>query len=155
MNSRHSPIIIAGIVCAFAGTSVRSAQGHAPPAPCALLTATEVSAAMGMTVSDGKPINTVGCKWDVASQASVKQFVTLMLIAPARFEGMKKPIAGAAQSDPSGIGDEAIYTTILNWTTLSVKKGSVDFVLRIYGLPDNPKQMAIEKTLALDAVAKM
>jgi hypothetical protein len=36
-----------------------------------------------------------------------------------------------------------------------VKKGDVVFIVRIYGVHDPDKQMAIEKSLALDIVAKL
>ena len=48
----------------------------------------------------------------------------------------------------SGVGDDAIAMSLGPLTTLFVKKGSVTFMVRVYGVPDPTKQLAIEKPIA-------
>jgi hypothetical protein len=68
---------------------------------------------------------------------------------------MKTPLPGSAKTSVSGVGDDAVYATFGSLTTLAVKKGKIAFVVRLYGVPGQAKQMAIEKSLALDIVAKL
>ena len=62
---------------------------------------------------------------------------------------------GITKSSVSGVGDDAIATTLGNFTTLFVKKGSATFMVRVYGVPDTSKQLAIEKPIAQAVAAKL
>jgi hypothetical protein len=53
------------------------------------------------------------------------------------------------------VGDDAVLTTVGSFISLSVKKGNVVFIVRVYGVPDLNKQTTIEKTLALAAVGRL
>jgi hypothetical protein len=56
----------------------------------------------------------------------------------------------------SGIGDGAYYTNIgTTITNFIVKKGSVSFKLALYGATPPDKAIAMERTLALQVVAKL
>ncbi len=68
---------------------------------------------------------------------------------------MKSPLPGIKKTAASGIGDDAVYATVGSLTTLSVMKGKVAFVVRIYGVHDQAREMAMEKALALDVIAKL
>ena len=55
----------------------------------------------------------------------------------------------------SGVGDEAFAETAANFTTLYVKKGSTIFMVRVYGVPDVGRQIAIETSIAQIVAAKV
>jgi hypothetical protein len=55
----------------------------------------------------------------------------------------------------SGVGDDAIATTLGNLTTLFVKKGNTTFMVRVYGVPAAAQQLAIEKAIAQAVAAKL
>ena len=64
---------------------------------------------------------------------------------------MKTPLPGVAKTTVSGIGDDA---TLGRQASPSVKKGKVVFIVRLYGVPGQAKQVAMEKSLAVDVLAK-
>ena len=68
---------------------------------------------------------------------------------------MKAPLPNVTKTPVRGVGDDALYSTIGQFTTLSVKKGGAVFLVKAYGVPDQAKQEAIEKTLATDVIAKL
>ena len=49
----------------------------------------------------------------------------------------------------------ALAETLGNLTTLFVKKGSTIFMVRVYGVPDSNRQLAIEKPIAQKVTAKV
>lgn len=156
MNSSHRMLVIAGVVCGLAAYGVRTTYALTPGAPCTLLTQVQVSGVLGVSVGAGEPISTTGCQWATPSQPnSATVRATLVLSDASAFEGMKTPLLRVTKTAVTGIGDDAIYTTIGKLTTLAVKKGAVAFVVRIYGIQGQAQQMAMEKTLALDVVAKL
>ncbi len=104
----------------------------------------------------GDPIGTTGCAWATAAQENTPYIrVTVSFLDGSAFAGMKTPAPGVKQTAAGGIGDDAFYATVGSLTTLSVKKGSVVFVVRLYGIHDQAGQMAMEKSLALDVIAKL
>jgi hypothetical protein len=145
MDSKHSMVLVVGIVCGLAAGGSRPAYAETPPAPCALLTVDEVSAALGAKVSAGDPIATTGCSWTVSSPHTI---VTVSLWPVHGFADMKMPLPNMTKTSVSGVGDEAVLTTVGNFTSLSVKKGNVVFIVKVYGVPDLNKQTTIEETLA-------
>ena len=120
--------------------------------PCALLTPAQVSAILGAPVAAGQPIATTGCSW---SATGTKMFTTISMLDPNTFAAAKTARAGLTKTPATGIGDDAVYTTVGPFVTLSVKKGTTAFVLRVYGVTDQDKQMTLEKSLALDIVANL
>ena len=62
---------------------------------------------------------------------------------------------GVTKTSVSGVGDEAFAETAANFTTLYVKKKSTTFMVRVYGVPDVSRQLAIEKPLAQAVAAKV
>jgi hypothetical protein len=66
-----------------------------------------------------------------------------------------RPMPGVTKANVSGIGDEALAGTLANFTTLFVKKGSTIFMVRVYGVPDPDRQLAIEKSIAQKVAAKV
>jgi hypothetical protein len=74
----------------------------------------------------------------------------------------EKMFAGAKSSAPpnttktpiSGIGDEAIFMGLQNFSSLWVRKGTKFLLVRVYGLPVSEAQAKI-RTLAMNAVSKL
>lgn len=158
MDLQHRMGFVVGAVCALAACSSRAAYAEAPPDPCALLTPAQVSAIVGVTVGAGQPIGTTGCEWSTATQAApttARVRASLVLWDATAFADMKAPLPGFTKTPASGIGEDAVYATARTLTTLSVKKGNVSFVVRLYGVQGQDKQMAMEKALALDVLGAL
>ena len=152
MDSKHAIVLVVGVVCGLAAGGSRQAYAKTPPAPCALLTVDEVSAALGAKVNAGDPIATTGCSWTVPNPHTI---VTVSLWPGDAFAGMKMPLANITRTSVSGVGDDAVLTNVGNFISLSVKKGGVAFIVRVYGVPDQAKQATIEKTLALAVAGRL
>ena len=152
--SKYSGRLIVGAVAALA-VMARPAAAQAPKPPCTLLTPSQVAGALGVKdVAAGAPIGRTGCQW-VSQDKALHAFVTLSFWDPAGFSSMKTPLPNVTKTPAPGIGDDALYSTIGQFTTLSVKKGGAVFLVKAYGVPDQAKQKAIEKTLATDVIAKL
>jgi hypothetical protein len=73
----------------------------------------------------------------------------------------KTPVVSTVKTVPaSGICDDAVYAVTPGGapglsTSLYVKKGSSYFVVHVYGFPEQPKAMAAEKMLAIQACSKL
>ena len=139
-----------GIVCVLTACLTRSASAAAPNNPCALLTPAQVSGVVGITVPAGQPISTTGCSWSATGIMT-----TLVLHDGAAFATMKTPLPNITRTPVTGLGDDAFYSTVGTLTTLTVKKGAVAFVVRLYGVKDMNTQTAMEKSLALDVLANL
>ncbi len=152
--SKHSGLLIVGVAAALA-VMARPAAAQAPKPPCTLLTPSQVAGALGVKdVAAGAPIGKTGCQW-VSQDKALHAFVTLSFWDPAGFPSMKAPLPNVTKTPAPGIGDDALYSTIGQFTTLSVKKGGAVFLVKAYGVPDQAKQKAIEKTLAGDVIARL
>ncbi|HTS81039.1 MAG TPA: hypothetical protein VMH40_10610 [Myxococcaceae bacterium] len=128
------------------------AASHAAPELCKLLTPAQVGAALGGTFEAGEPIGTTGCSW---SSAKPHVIVSLSL-PPGEWDRLKSsPLPGITFTPASGLGDDAFYATLAPYTMLYVKKGKAVYLFKVYGVQDKAKQMSAEKTLALDALAKL
>jgi len=58
-------------------------------------------------------------------------------------------------SPVSGVGDDALAMSMGTLTTLFVKKGSVTFMVRVYGVPDPARQLAIETPIAKQVASQL
>jgi hypothetical protein len=153
MSSR--PLARSIAICVVAVVLARGAVAQAPKDPCTLLTPSQIAGALGVKdVGAGAPIGKTGCSWS-SHDASNKAVVTLSFWKPEGFAAMKAPLPNVTKTSASGIGDDAVFSTIGAFTTLSVKKGGAVFLVKAYGVPDQAKQEAIEKTLAGDVIAKL
>lgn len=154
---------------AIAIAAIPEASGDA----CKLLTAQQVSTALGVPVDEGQyeiPGHTQFCNWsEHGKPAMTAQNVRVNFLTPQQYE---LPKAGPYAKGPeSGIGDEAYwaYTPGIGYT-LSVKKGSAYMRLGSRPIPegvarhsDTPeerakwdeKAKAVERALALSAVNKL
>ena len=153
MYANASFSVTAAVGCALAIGIVRGADVTSPIDPCSLLTTAQVSSAIGGAADAGKPIRTTGCQW---SSRSPKAMVTILFEDPNTFASMKAASSpGIVKTPLAGVGDDAFYKSLGTFTTLTVKKGHVMFVMHVYGFPDAAKQKEIEKSLATDVVARL
>jgi hypothetical protein len=120
--------------------------------PCSLLTAAEISGTLGGAFGAGQPIGTTGCSW---TNEQPHMIVTVSLWPPTEWDRMKASPMGGTITPASGLGDDAFYASIAQYTVLYVKKGATVYLFKVYGVKDNAKQMSAEKTFALDALKKL
>lgn len=167
MNSKSR---IAAIIAGFFVFAVGSARGAhaAQPPPCSLLTQAQVSKTLGTAIVAGKQKDQFDCEWDQVGWTMVKGVrVLLHVLGPEgtltvadQFDAIKMPlpVKGITKTPLSGVGDDAVYGIAgVSAPELTVKKGDVVFQVWIQGFPRNQVDAvkAMEKTLALDIVAKL
>ena len=150
-------ILIAAMALA-AAVQPFSAARAAPSDACALLTAAQVSAALGAPVKAGEPITPTDHK--VCTWAGGKAgWVTLMLQTAEKFDAARRQapaLAGAVSvTSVSGLGDGAMFVGMGDNTGLVVKKGGVSFKVAVYQHTTIDKKQAAEKTLAAQALTKL
>ena len=122
-------------------------------APCALLLQNQVTTIVGASVGAGSPIANTGCSWTTTGAPRIT--VTVSMQSEKMFAGAKSSVPpNTTKSLISGIGDEAIFTGIQNFSSLWVKKGTKFLLVRIYGLPVSESQTKL-KALATDALSKL
>lgn len=154
MRSRVlSALIVVGSVVATMSASQSRPAVPAPPGPCSLLTPAEVSDAFGVAVKAGEAANPTLCQWTASSK-----ILTLLITDDKHFTAAKTgppvPLPGVTIETVSGVGDDAVQTTNATFVSIMVKKGTVYFMLRVYGFPlDQAK--AKEKALAAAAARKI
>ncbi len=122
----------------------------APVDACKLLTPAQVGAALGADAGAAQAIGSTGCQWSAQPLR-----VTLVRYDASGWQKMNQPLPGVTRTQLAGVGDDAVYTTLGSLTTLSVKKGEGVFVIRVYGVHPQARQMAVEKSLARDALANL
>jgi len=158
-------IILAILILAAAAPSATAAP---PTDACPLLTPAEISAVVGVTVGAGAHITPTylkSCTWAPAGGAT-KDSATLLLAleSAASYQSAKAMLQALANSQgkggitmtpASGIGDDAIYSSVANYTKLIVKKGDVVFQLVIYGSFPIERKKEMEKTLAAKVLSKL
>lgn len=145
MSTRSGCLVfLSGILAIFCG----SHPAYADTAPCDLLTQSQVSDAVGVSVTAGAPIATTGCSWTSTGKSSIT--VTLSMQSEKMFEGAKR----GAKTAASGVGDEAFFTGVQNFSSLWVRKGTKHLLVRIYGLSVGEAQPKL-KSLATTAVSKL
>ena len=126
---------------------------YGQPAPCDLLTQKQVSTVLGVSVGEGSPIANTGCSWKATGASKV--VVTVSMQTEKMFDGAKRSAASMTTNKPiSGIGDEAVFTGVPNFSSLWVRKGARFPLVRIYGLPVSEAETKL-KALAADVVSKL
>jgi len=154
VTARSVSVLVPVVVSVLVASGLRAAGAQAPSDPCAQVTAAEVSAALGETVAAGQQAGTKTCSW--SANKPTHQVVSLMYSPPGDWNTRKtRQLPGDTKASVSGVGDEAFAETAGNFTTLYVKKGSTIFMVRVYGVPDVGRQVAIEKTIAQTVAAKV
>jgi hypothetical protein len=153
MKSNYSRHFIIACICVSAALGSKTAAAQSA-APCSLLTSAQVTAAVGVNVGAAQPIAITGCSW-----SAPHMIVTVSLWDGSKWDQMKTPAPGMNRTAVSGLGDDAFYTTMgpasgKQFATLSVKKGSTAYLLKVYG-PNLTDQMSMEKTLAGNVLANL
>jgi hypothetical protein len=152
--ARSVSVLVPVVVFVLFASGVRAAGAQAPRDPCAQLTPAQVSAALGETVAAGQQAGTKTCSW--SANKPTHQVVSLMFSPPGDWDRRKtRLMPGVTKASVSGVGDEAFAETAANFTTLYVKKGSTIFMVRVYGVPNVGRQLAIEKPIAQTVAAKV
>ena len=154
VNARSFSVLIPVAVFVLVASGLRAASAQVPSDPCAQVTPAEVSAALGETVAAGQKAGTKTCSW--SADKPTHQVVSLMYSPPGDWDRRKtRPMPGVTKTSVSGIGDEAFAETVGNFSTLYVKKGSTIFMVRVYGVPDVGRQLAIQEPIAKIVAGKV
>ncbi|HEY2378062.1 MAG TPA: hypothetical protein VGH98_18955 [Gemmatimonadaceae bacterium] len=152
--ARFVSVLVPVVASLLVASGLRAAGAQAPSNPCAQVTVAEVSAALGETVAAGQQAGTKTCSW--SANKPTHQVVSLMYSPPGDWQTRKtRPMPGITKTSVSGVGDEAFTETAGNFSTLYVKKGSTTFMVRVYGVPDLGRQLAIQKPIAQKVAAKV
>jgi|HubBroStandDraft_2_1064218.scaffolds.fasta_scaffold454862_1 hypothetical protein len=158
---RSKPGLVSRAIAILIAAAMAPMTNAATPGDaCALLSAAQVGAALGVPVGAGTyvtPTFTKTCTWTATTSGGGS--VTLNLQGLDQYEGGKK-LASYGKSVSvnviSGIGDEAYYLGTDKLVGLIVKKGNVAFKVAVYAhdLPID-KQQTVEKTLAMQVASQL
>ena len=151
MGIRNSSALLFSIVFMVSLCCAEAVFGET--APCALLTQDQVSTIVGASVGAGSPIANTGCSWTKAGLPRVT--VTVSMQSEKMFAAAKSSAQpGTTTTAISALGDEAIFTGVVNFSSIWVKKGTKFLLVRIYGLSVSEAQTKL-KTLATNALSKL
>jgi len=164
---------LAAVFIALA-TTLASAAAEPPNDACSLVTQSQVSAALGVSMGSGSHVTPTflrTCTWNPSGgSGSGVRGLTLYIQSADQYEAGKQmleqmrtmaKVEKHGNSQPpvitplSGIGDDAFYLDMANTMSLIAKKGNVEFKFVIYGDLPGEKKKAAEKTLALEVVSKL
>jgi hypothetical protein len=154
--SASGAAITAFVLCGF----ISSTLARSPDDACTLLTQAQVAAALATPMDAGVrvlPNIPRMCGWSEPGGATIdNKRVTLTLSSTRTHDAGKQPYQGITKTPVGGIGDDAYYVTASGLgTTLNVKKGVKAFSLSVKGKFTVDQVKAMEKTLALEALAKL
>jgi hypothetical protein len=147
--------MLLGVASLLASTS--AANGAPPADACALLTAAQVSAALGVTAGEGKAVVPSLCQWTAPGKDRGSERVAVTIGNAQKFAYAKVPVNSPSikKIPVSGVGDEAVFgTTAGQAASINVKKGDVYFAVSLMGVPLD-KAQAVATTLAKDILAKL
>src|SRR5262249_46381837 len=137
----------------FAALLCCSQLAYSATPPCDLLTQNQVSSIVGTSVGTASPIATTGCSWKAGGASKV--IVSVSVQNERMFAGAKGPSTpGTARASVWGVGDEAVFLGVENFSSLWVRKGTTYLLVRLYGLPVSEAQTKL-KALATNAVSKL
>jgi hypothetical protein len=172
IKRHHSPVlaalpITAGLLCIF---NFQAVNAGPPGDACALLTAPQISTALGASVGPGKPIlpnHTTVCTWlEQGVAVGTERNVSVGLMTLKSFEIGKTPITGITKTPVSGLGDDAYFVEAHGMAAgLSVRKGDTCFQVRARSNPtwfktgktpeSEAKDQAVDRALALAILKKI
>lgn len=139
------------LTCLMSSGAAFAAQ---PTEACTVLTAADVSSALGASVGEGTyimPTFKKTCTWNIQTGGSV----TLNLQSLQFYNAGKGSMASAERTSASGVGDEAYFLGVGPTTGLMVKKGTGAFKVSVYSRDLSLEQRkAIEMKLAQMVVGK-
>jgi hypothetical protein len=159
--------ITAGLLSLF---NFQAVNAGAPGDACALLTAPQVSSALGAVVGPGKPIlpnHATVCTWlEQGVPEGTERNVSVALMTLKSFEIGKTPMTGITKAPVTGVGDDAYFVEAHGMAAgLSVKKGDTCFQVRTRSNPQwfktgktpesEAKDQAVDRALALEILKKI
>ena len=128
-------------------------SGFGESAPCGLLTQDQVRTIVGKTAGAGSPIANTGCSWTAGGPPKVT--VSVSMQSGKMFDAAKSSNPPkTTKASISGIGDEAVFTGVENFSSLWIRKGTKYLLVRIYGVGVSEAQTKL-KALGADAVSKL
>lgn len=159
---RAKAVMASVILCVATSIALLPAKAAPPTDACALLTQSQVSSVLGVSVGAGQRLMSgqpALCGWGQAGGKRVVLNIYTQMGSRTpvdRFNTTKNtPVKGIVKTPVNGIGDDALFMTTPGFGTgLFFRKGSAAFDLRVYGFPVDQIE-AKEKTLALDIIAKL
>jgi len=159
MRLKLKLVLITAALSVYAGGNAGTYA--APPSDaCSLVTAAQVSAALGVTVGDGKGSVPHECEWSQPGAGVGGKGVLVEILGPMgsktpvdRFNTAKMPVPRIVKTPVSGLGDDAVFVET-SGAALYVKKGDFVFQVRVHGFPLEEIK-AKEKTLAVEVMAKL
>ncbi len=171
MRSKVSYTYIACSLLLFVSGAIATANAAPPSDACSLLTKAQITAVVGVSVADGS--HPAGfskmCVWTPSGgQAKGSQSVTLNLESAASFQAAKSMLQtvvnspknqsaqnSIAMSPVSGLGDDALFSSVGGYTKLIVKKGDTVFQIVVYSDATIEKKRDMEKALAADVLSRL
>jgi len=142
----------------IAAVALAGVMWHVPtvqPNACSLLTAAQVSAALGVTVTANESLAPQMCTWAPAGGPTIGGKSASLGVMSAQLFANDKAAPTLKPSPVAGLGDEAFFFSSGSGpATLDVKKGSSAFQVGVNGFPgEQNKQIA--QTLAKAVLAKL
>lgn len=152
--------VFLGFACATLAAAIPS-PARSDTDACTLVTAAQVSAAVGFSVGEGKhvmPTFVKTCTWTGSSGSGV-QSVTLNLQTASFFDGAKRQaammVSASAVLKPAGVGEDSYFLVEGTQVMLWVKKGGGSFKVAVYKQIAVDKKEAMELALAKQVVSKL
>jgi hypothetical protein len=171
MRPKVSYTCIACFLLLFVSGAIATANAAPPNDACSLLTKAQITAVVGVSVADGS--HPAGfskmCVWSPSSgQAQGSQSVTLNIESAASFRAAKSMLQAVANSPKnqsaqksitmtpvSGLGDDALFSSVGSYSKLIVKKGDTVFQIVVYSGGTIEKKRDLEKALAADVLSRL
>ena len=144
----------ARIICGFVAGLFCLQLAYGATAPCDLLTQSQVGTIVGAGVGAASPIANTGCSWKTTAAPNIT--VTVSMQNEKMFNGATKGpmMPNTTKASIAGVGDEAVFLGVPNFSSLWVRKGSSYLLVRIYGVSVSEAQTKL-KALATAAVSKL
>ena len=162
MNPRSSRVFWRTFGLALC-VSIVPLSAHAETDACTLITAAQVSAAVGVAVGSGTHVTPTflkTCTWTPTAASSIRA-VTVNLQTAAFYEGAKQMAAKTAAALPEGkmkpasVGDDAYLLDEGSMAMLFFKKGSASVKVAVYAKMGVDEIEAMELAIAKQVAAKL
>lgn len=162
MRSRISFGVLVCAVLVFV-SAIQVVKAAPPTDACSLLTKAQISSTVGASVSDGShpPNFSKLCMWNGPSDGKGVRSIELSLQSADSYQAAKAMLQAVVNSPQnrsakspmsmtpaSGIGDDALFSSVGSYTKLIVKKGDVVFQIVVYSDAPIDKKRDMEKALA-------
>jgi hypothetical protein len=169
-DTRRRGLRVGSVISFVAIFNVGAANAATPSDACAMLTAQQLSSALGAVVGPGQPTmpnSTIFCSWSEQGVPTAgARNVSVLLMTTKSFESSKTPLQGLTKTPVSGLGDDAFFTerpgTV---SSLSVKKGDSYFQIKTRSNPEwfktgktpesDKKDQDVDRALALEILKKL